>query len=159
MDVRRVVPEAGKPLGRAVEDDAAAHEEQAFDEALDRPELVRDVQDRHVQVTVQPVEQDGERLLRFGVDARRRLVEHEQGRLAGERLRDERALLLAAGKRVASGLSATAPRPTRSIASDTITRSRRRSGPSRLPPASRPAETTSLTVTGASTPRWDRCAR
>ena len=44
-------------------------------------------------------QQLGERLLRLGVDARRRLVEHEQRRLAGQRLRDERALLHSAGER------------------------------------------------------------
>ena len=91
-----------------------------------------------MQVTVQPVEQDGERLLRFGVDARRRLVEHEQaGSPASAFAMNARCCW--PPESVASGLSATAPRPTRSIASDTITRSRRRSGPSRLPPASRPA--------------------
>jgi hypothetical protein len=47
---------------------------------------------------VQAVEERRERGLRLGVDAGRRLVEHEQRRLAGERLRDERALLLAAGE-------------------------------------------------------------
>ena len=48
---------------------------------------------------VQLGEQHRERLLRVDVHARRRLVEHEQVRLARERLRDERALLLPAGQR------------------------------------------------------------
>ena len=45
---------------------------------------------------VQLAEQPGERLLRVDVDAGGRLVEDEQLRLRGERLRDEGALLLPA---------------------------------------------------------------
>ena len=40
MDVRRVVPDAGEALGRAVEHDPAADEDEPLDEALDRSELV-----------------------------------------------------------------------------------------------------------------------
>ena len=43
-------------------------------------------------------EEIGQRLLRFGVDTGRRLVEDEERRLSGERLRDERALLHPAGQ-------------------------------------------------------------
>ena len=82
MDVGRVVPDAGEVPGRAVEDDAAADEHEPLDEALDRAELVRDVEDRDAELAMQAVEQGGERLLRLGVDARRRLVEDEQRRLA-----------------------------------------------------------------------------
>src|SRR3954454_23418959 len=46
MRVRRVVPDARQVRRRPVEDDPLAHEHEAFDEALDRPELVRDVEDR-----------------------------------------------------------------------------------------------------------------
>ena len=98
MGVRRIVPLPRKIPGRAVEDDALPHEHEPLDEPLDRAELVRDVQDRHVELAVEALEQRRERLLRLGVDSGRRLVEHEQRRLGGERLGDERALLLAAGE-------------------------------------------------------------
>ena len=78
----RVVPDAGEVAGRAVEDDRPAHEDEALDEALDGAELVRDVQDRDAELRVQAIEEAGERLLRLGVDAGRRLVEHEERGLA-----------------------------------------------------------------------------
>jgi hypothetical protein len=93
MDVRRVVPDAGKVVRRAVEDDRSPDEDEALDVMLDRSELVGDVHDRRSELTVEPGEELRERLLRLGVDAGRRLVEDEQGRLPGERLGDERALL------------------------------------------------------------------
>ena len=99
VDVRRVVPDAGQARGRTVEDDSAAHEDEPLDELLDGSELVRHVEDRDRELAVQPVEQRRQRLLRLDVDARRRLVEHEQRRLPGKRLRDEGALLLPAGER------------------------------------------------------------
>src|SRR3954454_17250014 len=98
MRVRGVVPDGGEVAGRAVEDNPLAHEHDPVDEALDRAELVRDVEDRDAQLVVQPAEQRGERLLGLDVDAGRRLGEREQPRLGGERLGDERALLLAAGE-------------------------------------------------------------
>ena len=66
---------------------------------LDSAELVRDVHDRDSELSVERRQQLGERLLGLGVHARGRLVEHEQRRLAGQRLRDERALLHSAGER------------------------------------------------------------
>ena len=45
MGVGGVVPDAREVLRRAVEDDAAADEHEPLDEALDRSELVRDVED------------------------------------------------------------------------------------------------------------------
>ena len=64
----------------AVEDDPAADEDEALDEALDRAELVRDVEDRDGELTVEAGEQLRQGLLRLDVDARRRLVEDEQRR-------------------------------------------------------------------------------
>ena len=112
---------------------------------LDRAELVRDEEDRHVPSSrVQLGEQRRERLLRVDVDAGGRLVEHEQVRLAGERLRDERALLLAAGEASRAARVERSPRPTRSIAVVDALRGRAaRSGPSRPRRATRPAATTS----------------
>ena len=43
--VRRVVPHARQVAGLAVEEDAAADEDEAFDDVLDCAELVLDVQD------------------------------------------------------------------------------------------------------------------
>src|SRR5215218_5445544 len=98
MDMRRVVPRSREARRVAVEDDLAAHEHEPLDEALDGAELVRDEQDRHREVAVELCEQFRERLLRVDVDACGRLVEHEQVRLGGERLGDQRTLLLAAGE-------------------------------------------------------------
>src|SRR5919198_976557 len=98
MRVRRVVPDAGQLLRATVEDDPLAHEYESLHEPLDRAELVRDVEDRDPELAVEALEQRAERLLRRDVDAGRRLVEREQRRPRGERLRDERALLLTAGE-------------------------------------------------------------
>ena len=95
----RVVPHAGEPARRAVVDDPAADEHDPVDDVLDRAELVRDVEDRDAEVRAQRLEQEPERLLRGGVDTRRRLVEREQRRLGGERLRDQRPLLHPARER------------------------------------------------------------
>src|SRR5262245_60390243 len=99
MDVRRVVPHAGEVPRRAVEDDRATDEDDALDMVLHRPELVRDVDDRHAELAVEGGEQFAKRLLRLGVDAGRRLVEHEQRRAPGERLGDEGPLLHSARER------------------------------------------------------------
>src|SRR5919199_498291 len=99
MDMGGVVPAARERARLPVEDDPAADEHEPLDVGLDRAELVRDVEDGDVELAPQLVEQDGDRLLRVDVDADRRLVEHEQLRLGGERLGDERALLLAARER------------------------------------------------------------
>src|SRR5712691_11762234 len=96
MGVRRVVPAGRQGGGRAVEDDRAADEDEAVDERLDRAELVRDIEDRRPRLAVELRQQLREPLLCVDVDARRRLVEDEQLGLGGERLGDERALLLAA---------------------------------------------------------------
>src|SRR5437764_14821708 len=92
MGVRWVVPDARQPGRVAVEDDPLANEDEAADEPLDGAELVRHVEDRHAEVAVQAVEQLRKRVLRRDVNAGRRLVEDEQTRPCGERLRDERAL-------------------------------------------------------------------
>src|SRR5215210_318657 len=98
MRVRGVVPDA-RQLGRGpVEHDRAADEDEPLNEALDRSELVRHVEDGHSQIAVKLVEEAGEGFLRFDVDARRRLVEDEQVGLGGQCLGDERALLLTSGQ-------------------------------------------------------------
>ena len=96
MDMRWVVPARGEARRLAVEHDAAANEDEALDVALDRPELVRDEDDRRSQVAVKLFEQGRERLLGVDVDTSRRLVQNEQVGLAGEGLGDECSLLLAA---------------------------------------------------------------
>ena len=95
----RVVPLAGQGRRWAVEDDSAAHQHEPLDELLHGAELVRDEEDRRVELVVQLGEQRRQRLLGVDVDAGRRLVEHQQVGLSGERLGDEGALLLAAGQR------------------------------------------------------------
>ena len=77
----------------AVEDDRAPHEHKSLDVVLHGSELMRDVEDRGAELRVQPSEERRERFLRLGVDTGRRLIEHEDRRLAGERLCDERPLL------------------------------------------------------------------
>src|SRR2546423_358487 len=64
MDVRGVVPDTGQGRGRPVEDDLAPDEHDALDEALDGTELVRDVEDRHLELLAEALEQTGDRLLR-----------------------------------------------------------------------------------------------
>src|SRR5690349_16469527 len=96
MDVRGVVPAVRQGARAAVEDDRPPDEDEPVDERLDGAELVRDQQDRHAEVAVQLAEEPRKRLLRVDVDARRRLVEHEQLRPRRQRLGHERALLLAA---------------------------------------------------------------
>src|SRR4051794_33730524 len=98
MRVGGVVPALGQVVRVAVELDPAPDEEQPLRDVLDRAELVRDVEDGDVELAVQSGEQCGERLLRVGVDTGRRLVEDQQPRLRGDRLRDEGALLLPAGE-------------------------------------------------------------
>ncbi len=98
MGVRRVVPASRERARRAVEDDRSSHEHKALDEVLHDAELVGDVQNRHAELPVEAGEQVSERFLPLGIDAGRRLVEDEQVGLAGERLRHEGPLLLAAGE-------------------------------------------------------------
>src|SRR5512132_2507397 len=83
MDVRGVVPDARQIGRRAVEDDRAANEQQALDVALNRPELVRDVDDRRAELLVQSREELRELLLRLHVDPGGRLVEDQQRRFGG----------------------------------------------------------------------------
>src|SRR6478672_6065803 len=99
MDVPGVVPEPGKLVRRAVEDDRPAHENETLDMVLDGSELVRHVDDRHSELAVQAGEETRDRLLGLRVHAGRRLVENEKRRLCRERLRDERSLLHAARER------------------------------------------------------------
>src|SRR4029079_17151750 len=98
MNMGRVVPVGGELGGRAVEDDATADEDDALDESLYGAEFVRDVEDRDAESLVQLAEERAESLLRVDVDTCSWLIEDEELRLAGERLRDEGALLLATGE-------------------------------------------------------------
>ena len=54
------MPELGQLRRAAVEGDSAANEQQALGDVLDRAELVRDVEDGHVQLLVEPGEQGGD---------------------------------------------------------------------------------------------------
>ena len=90
MDVRGVVPARRELAGCAVEDDPAADEHEPLDVALDRAELVRDVEDRDAELPVELARAaSASASWASDVDAGRRLVEDEQRRLAGERLGDE----------------------------------------------------------------------
>src|ERR687898_861090 len=75
MNVGGVVPDARELFRRPVEDDAPAHEDDALHEALDGSELVGDVENRDVKLSVEVVEQDGKRLLGSHVHSRSGLVE------------------------------------------------------------------------------------
>jgi hypothetical protein len=98
MHVRRVVPYTRQAGGRPVETGLSLHEHDALNELFDGAELVRDVEDRDVELAVQRLGQRGQRFLGLDVDTCRRFVEHEQARLRGECLRDEGALLLSSGE-------------------------------------------------------------
>ena len=78
MDVRGVVPDTGQSAGGPSKTTAPADEHEPIDVTLDGSELVRDVEDGHRELAVEPVEESGERLLRLRVDTRGRLVEDEQ---------------------------------------------------------------------------------
>ena len=60
---------------------------------------MRDVEDGHAELVPEVLEQRGDCILRFDVDAGGRLVQDEQLRLRSECLGDEGTLLLAAGER------------------------------------------------------------
>ena len=146
------MPEAGELAGRAVEHDSAANQHEPLDDVLDRAELVRDVEDRDAELGAKLLEQGSERLLGLGVHAGRRLVEREQRRLRGERLGDERPLLQPP-ESSRNGVVGAVSRARRGRwRASTTSRSARRSGPTTPLGASRPAETTSRTVAGASPP-------
>ncbi len=100
--------EHGHATGRArrpgarrctVEDDRSPDEDDPLDEALDGPELVGDVDDRHAEIRVQLIEQRGQGLLRLRIDTCGRLVQNEERRAARKGLRNEGTLLHAAGER------------------------------------------------------------
>src|SRR5438093_13310366 len=101
MDMGGVVPVGGKARRRAVEDDPSTHQDDTLDEALDGPELVRDIEDGHAEHPVKLAEEGAEGLLGVDVDSGRWLVEYQELGLAGERLGDVSALLLAAGEPLA----------------------------------------------------------
>jgi hypothetical protein len=152
-----VVPE-GREVGRpAVENDPAAHEHKALDIALDRAELVGDVEDGDRQLAMESVEEVAERFLGLDVDTGRWLVEHEQRRVARQGLGDEGTLLLAAGQ------FRERPPPNRREphAFDRLVDDRAITPAKRAEQASggETAETTSSTVAGASRSSWARCAR
>ncbi len=81
---------------------------------------------------MQLAEERAESLLRVDVDAGGRLVEDEELRFAGERLRDEGPLLLAAGKRAGSALP-PGPRDRRARSRRRPPRGRRRPNGLRRP--------------------------
>ena len=92
----------GAPRGRerraVVRDPAVAHHHGPVDQRRQRAELVGDQHDRGAPVRA-AAQRVGEGLLVGQVDAGGGLVEEEQVGLAGQRPRDQRALLLAAGER------------------------------------------------------------
>src|SRR5919201_1365756 len=77
MRMRRVVPHTRELSRRPVEPDLALYQDDPFHELLDGAEFMRDVEDRDVQLTMQRLEQGGQRFLRLDVDSRRRLIEDE----------------------------------------------------------------------------------
>ena len=97
VTVRRVVPDAGEVAGRAVEDDPLAHEHEPLDDVLDGAELVRDVEDRDAELA-RAAPRAGRRA-RSCASTSTPVVgsssTSSDGR-GGERLGDERALLLPA---------------------------------------------------------------
>ena len=90
------MPATREISGRAVEHDAPTDEHEALDHGLDRAELVGDVEDRDVELTVELREESGQRFLSADVNAGSWLVEDEEGRLACQRFGDECPLLLPA---------------------------------------------------------------
>ena len=92
------MPATGEISRPAVEHDASADKDEALDDGLDGAELVRDIEDRDAELLVELRKEPGKRFLGVDVHPGRGLVEHQERRLACERLRDEGSLLLPAGE-------------------------------------------------------------
>jgi len=97
-----VHPEAHPGIGElgrsAVEEDPALEHDDAIEVAGHRAELVGDEQNRGTVLVDEVHERVAKEPLRLGVDTRDRLVEHEELRLAGEGLGDQRPLTLPPGE-------------------------------------------------------------
>ena len=87
-----------------LDDPPGVHDGDPVGDLGDDGEIVRHVHHRQAALAAQPVDLVEHASLRHDVEPRRRLVEHDERRLAHERDRDHHALLLAAGElvRVAS---------------------------------------------------------
>src|SRR5438876_4005093 len=81
--------------GADARDLARAQQQQAVAELGGQVEIVRDEQDRHAALAVQPPQQRRRLGLVAQVEMRGGLVEHEQPRLLGQRPREQRPLALA----------------------------------------------------------------
>ena len=86
----RLTPVAASSPGGPSNSDAPLQHDHAVEVVGDRAELVRHEQHRGAVLAHEVHERVAEQPLRLRVDARDRLVEHEQLGLAGERLGDER---------------------------------------------------------------------
>ena len=126
----------------------ALQHDDAVEVVGDRAELVRDEQHGGAVLAHEVHERVAEQPLRLRVDARDRLVEHEQLGLAGERLRDQHALLLPArqlddrasraGRRAPTDSRRGRPRPVGRPRAG-ATSPRRAAGRRRRPPRPSPA--------------------
>ena len=136
--VGRVVPHAGEPARRPVVNDPTADEHDSVDDVLDRPELVRDVEDRDAEVRAQRLEQK-----RRATPARRHRhpSSARRARAASARRRAPWRSAHAAASRRRAFAAVRRPglaSPTVSIARATASRSARRSGP-QMPVRSQPS--------------------
>ena len=82
--------------GRVLDELAGVHDADPVADGCDNAEIVRDVDHRHAELGAQAAEQIEDLGLRGHVEARRRLVEHDQLRVAREGHRNHDALLLTA---------------------------------------------------------------
>ena len=159
MDMGRVVPVGGSSRAGRRRRSPRRTSTSRSTKPLDRAELVRDVEDRDAEGLGATPRAGAERFLGVDVYAGCRLVEDEEFRLAGERLRDEGALLLAAGEPL-DRCGGVFLEPDAAIAASDdrlpVRPAERLSSPRR---ATRPAATTSFTLAGASIPSRARCAR
>ena len=81
---------------RDLDHTAGIHDADPVGDLRQQAEIVGDIEHRHAKPRAQIDQQRDDLLLRRHVEAGRRLVEHDEGRVAGERHGDADALLLAA---------------------------------------------------------------
>ena len=109
-----------RAVGADLDHLAGIHDADAVGDLRQQAEIVRDIEHRHAEPRAQIDQQRDDLLLRGDVEAGRRLVEHDEVGIAGQRHGDADALLLAAGELVriaAPEVGVGSGRPTRSNSS------------------------------------------
>ena len=86
------------PGGSLFDDPPRVHHPDMLTKPRDQAQVVTDQEDRRVDLAAELLDEVEHLRLHGGIEPRRRLVEHQQARVAGEGHGDDDALLLAAGE-------------------------------------------------------------